>query len=90
MDCSGCGGSCTAFKDFGSRMKPAFRDPVKLVDEILVMQKYINAPVFILGDITQGGKDYLKSFFESAKRLKKDIQIFLNFSSLRIIGFTMR
>ena len=78
-DCSGCGGSRTAFKDFGSRMAPAFRDPVKLVDEILVMQKYINAPVFILGDITQGGKDYLKSFFSSAKRLRKDIQIFFEF-----------
>src|SRR5665811_1227930 len=79
MDCSGCGGSCTAFKDFGCRTKPAFRDPVKLVDEILVMQKYINAPVFILGDITQGGKDYLESFFESAKRLRRNIQIFFEF-----------
>jgi B12-binding domain/radical SAM domain protein len=78
-DCSGCGGSRSAFNYFGSRMKPAFRDPVKLVDEILVMQKYINAPVFILGDITQGGKDYLKSFFASAKRLRKDIQIFFEF-----------
>jgi len=78
-DCSGCGGSRSAFKYFGSRIKPAFRDPVKLVDEILVMQKYINAPVFILGDITQGGKDYLKSFFASAKRLRKDIQIFFEF-----------
>ena len=78
-DCSGCGGSRSAFKHFGSRKKPAFRDPVKLVDEILVMQRYINAPVFILGDITQGGKDYLKSFFASAKRLKRDIQIFFEF-----------
>jgi len=78
-DCSGCGGSRSAFEDFGCRIKPAFRDPVKLVDEILVMQKYINAPVFILGDITQGGKDYLKTFFLSARRLKKDMQIFFEF-----------
>ncbi|MEI7615954.1 MAG: TIGR04190 family B12-binding domain/radical SAM domain protein [Actinomycetota bacterium] len=78
-DCSGCGGSRSAFEDFGCRKKPAFRDPVKLVDEILVMQKYINAPVFILGDITQGGKDYLKTFFMSARRLRKDIQIFFEF-----------
>jgi len=78
-NCSGCGGSRSAFKYFGRRIKPAFRDPVKLVDEILVMQEYINAPVFILGDITQGGKDYLRSFFASAKRLKKDIQIFFEF-----------
>jgi len=78
-NCSGCGGSKSAFEIFGDRMKPAFRDPEKLVNEILVMQKYINAPVFILGDITQGGKDYLESFFKNAKRLRRDIQIFFEF-----------
>lgn len=78
-NCSGCGGSRFAFKVFGCRRKPAFRDPEKLVDEILVMQKYINAPVFILGDIMQGGKNYLEAFFKSAKRLRRDIQIFFEF-----------
>ena len=78
-NCSGCGGSSSAFEVFGNRNKPAFRDPQKLIDEILVMQKYINAPVFILGDITQGGKDYLKAFFKNAVRLRRDIQIFFEF-----------
>lgn len=78
-NCSGCGGSNFAFEVFGNRTKPAFRDPVKLVDEILIMQKYINAPVFILGDITQGGKNYLEAFFKSALRLKKGMQIFFEF-----------
>lgn len=78
-NCSGCGGSKYAFEIFGDRIKPAFRDPEKLVEEILVMQKYINAPVFILGDITQGGKNYLESFFKNAKRLKRDMQIFFEF-----------
>lgn len=78
-NCSGCGGSNVAFKIFGEREKPAFRDPKKLVDEILKIQKYIDAPVFILGDITQGGQDYLKEFFKNAKRLKRDIQIFFEF-----------
>lgn len=78
-NCSGCGGSKYAFEIFGDRVKPAFRDPEKLVNEILIMQHHINAPVFILGDITQGGKDYLEAFFENAKRLKRDIQIFFEF-----------
>lgn len=78
-NCSGCGGSRFAFEVFGSRRKPAFRDPEKLVDEILIIQKYINAPVFIHGDITQGGKNYLEAFFKSAKRLMRDIQIFFEF-----------
>lgn len=78
-NCSGCGGSKYAFEIFGDRIKPAFRDPEKLVNEILIMQKYINAPVFILGDITQCGKNYLEIFFKNAKRLKRDIQIFFEF-----------
>jgi B12-binding domain/radical SAM domain protein len=78
-NCSGCGGSKNAFELFGKRIKPAFRDPAKLVDEILITQRYIDAPVFILGDMTQGGKSYLEEFFINTKRLNKDIQIFFEF-----------
>ena len=78
-NCSGCGGSKNAFELFGKRTKPAFRKPGKLIDEIILTQKYIDAPVFILGDITQGGRDYLEEFFENAGRLNKDIQIFFEF-----------
>jgi len=78
-ECSGCGGSKNAFELFGNRTKPAFRNPKKIIDEILLMQRYIDAPVFILGDITQGGREYLEEFFENSKRLGKHVQIFFEF-----------
>ncbi len=78
-NCSGCGGSKNAFEMFGRRTRPAFRHPEKLIDEILIIRKYIDAPVFILGDITQGGRDYLEEFFKNTKRLDKDMQIFFEF-----------
>ncbi len=78
-NCSGCGGSKNAFELFAKRKNPAFRNPEKIIDEILVTRKYIDAPVFILGDITQGGKSYLKEFFKNTKRLNKEIQIFFEF-----------
>ncbi len=78
-NCSGCGGSKAAFELFGKRTRPAFRQPEKLIDEILLTQRYIDAPVFILGDITQGGKEYLEEFFKNSKRLNKDMQIFFEF-----------
>ena len=78
-ECSGCGGSKSAFKRFAGRKKPAFRDPKKLVDEIKVIQKHIKAPVFLLGDLNNNGSGYVRDFFRYAKRLDRDMQIFFEF-----------
>ena len=78
-NCSGCGGSATAFKDFAHRQKPAFRSPRRLVAEISEIGKYINAPVFILGDINQNGREYVEEFFGQAAGLPSGIQIFFEF-----------
>ena len=50
-ECSGCGGSKSAFKNFACRTKPAFREPGKLIEEIKVIQKHIKSPVFLLGTL---------------------------------------
>jgi B12-binding domain/radical SAM domain protein len=86
-ECSGCGGSKSAFKTFAKRQKPAFRDPKKLVDEIIVIQKHINAPVFLLGDLNNNGSKYVKEFFQQAKRLDRDMQIFFEFFDPPSNGF---
>ncbi len=78
-NCSGCGGSKYAFRKFSNRSKPAFRDPKKLVEEIGALQNYINAPVFLLGDLNNNGEAYVREFFKYAKHLKRDMQIFFEF-----------
>ena len=78
-ECSGCGGSGSAFKRFGQRQRPAFRDPGKLVDEIGTIQKHISAPIFLLGDLNSNGMEYVRRFFSQAKRLDREIQIFFEF-----------
>ena len=78
-ECSGCGGSKSAFKNFACRTKPAFREPGKLVEEIKVIQKHIKSPVFLLGDLNDNGPEYVKEFFKHASGLNKDIQIFFEF-----------
>jgi B12-binding domain/radical SAM domain protein len=78
-NCANCGGSKSAFKLFGNRTKPAFRSPEKLVDEIGVIRKYINSPVFLLGDLNSNGKDYVMEFFKFAEKLDKNIQLFFEF-----------
>lgn len=78
-ECSGCGGSRSAFKRFGRRTKPAFRDSKKLVDEIKMIQKHIKAPVFLLGDLNNNGTRYVQEFFKYARTLDREIQIFFEF-----------
>ncbi len=81
LECSGCGGSKSAFDLFGCRKKPAYRSPKKLVEEIGNINRYINAPIFILGDINSNGQDYVKEFFGYARGLPSGIQIFFEFFS---------
>jgi len=78
-ECSGCGGSKSAFKNFACRTKPAFREPDKLVEEIRTIQKHIKSPVFLLGDLNDNGPEYVKEFFTCASGLNKDIQMFFEF-----------
>ena len=68
FNCSECGGSHSANKNFLCRSKPAFRSPEKLVEDICAIQDYLKAPIFIIGDLRQGGKDYAPRFFSEAKR----------------------
>ncbi|MBM3704975.1 MAG: TIGR04190 family B12-binding domain/radical SAM domain protein [Actinobacteria bacterium] len=78
-NCANCGGSKYAFELFGQRTEPAFRDPEKLVAEIKNIRKYIDSPVFLLGDLNSNGRDYVEEFFRQAKKLDKGIQIFFEF-----------
>ena len=78
-ECSGCGGSKSAFKNFACRTKPAFREPGKLVEEIRTIQKHIKSPVFLLGDLNDNGPEYIKEFFKHASGLNKDTQMFFEF-----------
>ncbi|OQA22441.1 MAG: Radical SAM superfamily protein [Actinobacteria bacterium ADurb.Bin346] len=80
-NCSNCGGSKYAFELFGRRSIPAFRDPEKLVNEIKTIRRYMNSPVFLLGDLNSNGRDYIMEFFRLAKGLDKELQIFFEFFS---------
>ena len=78
-NCSNCGGSKYAFKIFAERTKPAFRSPQRLVDEIRKIGRFINSPVFLLGDLNSNGRQYVEEFFACAKQLDKNLQIFFEF-----------
>jgi B12-binding domain/radical SAM domain protein len=70
MCCITCGGSAfTSRKIFGKPM-PAYLDPELLARQLLIISRYFNSPIFILGDINQAGRDYAELFFKAVKPMQ--------------------
>lgn len=66
-NCITCGGSCNAFKRFFNRDGPAFKSPQRLVEEINVISEYFKAPIFLIGDLRQGGRGWAEQVLDGIK-----------------------
>lgn len=66
-NCITCGGSCSAFKNFFNRDSPAFKSPQRLVEEINVISEYFKAPIFLIGDLRQGGRRWAERVLDGIK-----------------------
>jgi len=67
-NCATCGGSSFSFRRFCSRDRPAFKSPEKLVEEMTIISEYFKAPIFLLGDLRQGGEGYAGAVLDSIRR----------------------
>jgi B12-binding domain/radical SAM domain protein len=65
LNCLSCGGSRFFFKNVCHRDKPAYRHPQLLAKDIKSIQRYLNGPVFIIGDIRQPGEDYAEELLQA-------------------------
>ena len=71
-NCITCGGSCYAFQNFFNRDGPAHKSPDKLVEEINVISEYFKAPIFLIGDLRQGGRKWAEQVLEGIKESELD------------------
>jgi len=71
-NCITCGGSCSAFKSFFNRDCPAHKSAEKLVEEITIINEYFKAPIFLIGDLRQGGKKWAEEVLEGIKKADID------------------
>jgi B12-binding domain/radical SAM domain protein len=78
-DCASCGGSATAFKKLCQREQPAFRAPELLARDIKGIAGYTGAPVMVIGDLLQAGRDYAERFLQSMKRYRIENEVALEF-----------
>ncbi len=70
QNCSICGGSEFAYKRVCNRDKPAYRSPQSLIEDIRLIQKLGQAPIFVLHDLRQAGPEYVDEFFSLLKKEK--------------------
>jgi len=66
-NCITCGGSKSAYNLLCGRSKPAFKSPEKIVEEIKAIEQYLDAPIFLIGDLRQGGEDYAQEVLKHIK-----------------------
>ncbi|MDY6892597.1 MAG: TIGR04190 family B12-binding domain/radical SAM domain protein [Chloroflexota bacterium] len=74
-DCATCGGSRYAYKNSYGRESVAYRSPRYIVQDIKSIQRYLDGPVFVIGDIRQQSEDYADEFLHlmSKERIKSPI-----------------
>ncbi len=63
-DCAFCGGSSSAMLEVCGRRQPAFRPPEKIAYDVSLISKFTSAPIFLVGDLLQGGRDFAMSTVE--------------------------
>ena len=71
-NCKTCGGSNYSFRHFFNRDRPAFKSPDKLVEEMAIVTEYFNAPLFLIGDLRQGGTNHADAILQNIKKEKID------------------
>jgi len=68
QNCVTCGGSAYTFRNtFGRTGGPAFRSPERLAEDVRNVARFINGPIFILGDLRQAGDDYARRFLDAVR-----------------------
>jgi len=67
-NCTTCGGSSFSFRHSFNRERPAFKSPEKLVEEMTIISEYFKAPIFLLGDLRQGGESYAEAVLDNLRR----------------------
>ncbi|MHC4660310.1 MAG: TIGR04190 family B12-binding domain/radical SAM domain protein [Planctomycetota bacterium] len=69
-DCKTCGGSAHFYHETLKRSRVAMRPPEMLARDLARIQRNMRGPIFLLGDLNQGGADYMRECFARIKKKK--------------------
>ncbi|MGH7668476.1 MAG: hypothetical protein ACRENQ_03200, partial [Gemmatimonadaceae bacterium] len=77
--CVTCGGSNFAFKQFMQAHHPLLRGPDAIASQVRQFASFTRAPVFLVGDINDGGSEYAHTVVEAIGRLRVSNRIIFEF-----------
>jgi B12-binding domain/radical SAM domain protein len=78
-NCGTCGGSLSAFRKVCGRQRPCFRSPERVADDIRRIADFTGAPVIVLGDLLQAGREYSDRFLDAVKRARIKNELCIEF-----------
>jgi B12-binding domain/radical SAM domain protein len=76
-DCAFCGGSRGAISHYCGRGQVAFRSPERIAHDVELLSRFSSAPIFLVGDLLQGGKEYALETLELSSHLNPRNHIIL-------------
>jgi B12-binding domain/radical SAM domain protein len=68
FDCATCGSSRTTCAHLTERVRPVFRSPESLVENMVRISRLSRAPIMLIGDLRQGGEPYALAVLEGLRR----------------------
>ena len=76
-NCVFCGGSKFGVNKYCERKRPSFRAPELVAQDIQNVGRYTNGPIFVVGDLRQGGEEYARTLLKHLGTVKPANQIVL-------------
>jgi len=80
-NCGTCGGSISAFNKVCMRKRPCFRSPELVVEDMRTIAEYTGAPMMVLGDLLQAGREYSERFLNAVKKHRIRNEVCIEFFS---------
>jgi B12-binding domain/radical SAM domain protein len=77
QNCVICGGSAAAFQQCYNRKKVVFRSPEAVIRDVKQISRFSTGPIFILGDLRQGGENYANQILNLLQKNKVRNQFIL-------------
>ncbi|MDD2876928.1 MAG: TIGR04190 family B12-binding domain/radical SAM domain protein [Acidiphilium sp.] len=86
-ECVTCGSSATACTHLTRRQKPVFRSPASVVANMRMISRLIHGPIFLVGDLLQGGAGYAEEILSRLHEAALDNEIVFEFFTVPPASF---
>lgn len=87
--CVTCGSSQQACQRLPTRLKPVFRSPQNLVQNMVEIGRFSRGPIFLVGDLRQAGEAYAGETLDILRQTKLDNEIVFEFFDMPSMAFLL-